>query len=83
MRVEEWNETLRKKVAEFQQDASQANVAVFSTHAVLSDILDRPLEYAKFEECDVIIEGGAIWDDEIHVTSDVNQIFALRLLETV
>lgn len=83
MRVEEWNELLREGVAEFQQDTPQANIAVFSAHAVLTDILDRPQEYADFDESDVIKEGGRIWDDEIHVTSDANQIFALRLLEKV
>ena len=56
---------------------------IFSAHAALTDILDRPLEYAEFEESDVVVEGGAIWDDEIHVTSDMNEIFALRLLERV
>lgn len=82
-RVEEWNKLLREKVAEFQHDVPQANITIFSSHAVITDVLDRPHEYCNFEASDTMKEGGAIWSDDCHVSSAVNEILALRLLENV
>ena len=82
MRVTEWNELLHEKVGEFADGTPEAAVVLFSAHAVITDVLDRPGEYA-FSEQDVSKEGGAIWSDALHVTSAVHEILALRLMEGV
>ena len=79
-RVARWNELLRAKVAEFQREVPEANVVIFSAHAVLKDVLDRPHEYG-FDAADTTKEGGAVWEDDCHATASVNEIIAHRLLE--
>ena len=82
MRVTEWNELLPEKVCEFADSTPAAAVLLFSAHAVITDVLDRPGEYA-FSEQDVCKEGSAIWSDALHVTSAIHKILALRLTEGV
>ena len=78
--MEEWNKLLREKVEVFRKDTPSANVVLLSAYSVIADILDRPVEYG-FDEKDAEEEGGAIWRDELHVTSQVHEILALQLLE--
>ena len=82
MRVTEWNELLHEAVGEFADGTPAVAVLLFSAHAVITDVLDHPGEYA-FSEQDVCKEGGAIWSDALHVTSAVHKILALRLMEGV
>ncbi|KAK0243216.1 hypothetical protein EDD85DRAFT_947362 [Armillaria nabsnona] len=52
---------------------------VFSSHKVLMDVLDDPLEYA-FGENDPDDEGGAIWGDDLHLTPAVHAILVDHFL---
>ncbi|KAL0564672.1 hypothetical protein V5O48_017373 [Marasmius crinis-equi] len=76
-RIKTWNEELRTRISQFTEDAPTAKVALFSVHDVLSAILDAPEDY-DFTEGDVTDEGGAIWADELHLTSNVHKIIAER-----
>ena len=82
-RTDDWNKLLLEKISEFSRAVPDANVVTFSSHALLSDILDRPDEYSDFEVSDVTKEAGRIWSDDCHISSAVNEIIALRLLEKV
>ncbi len=55
---------------------------VFSAHQVLTDVLDDPLEY-DFSEDDPVIEGGHIWEDGLHLTSDMHDILCKQLLTSI
>ena len=80
-RTDDWNKLLLEKISEFLQTVPDANIVVFSSHTLLADILDRPNEYSDFEVSDVTKEAGRIWSDDCHISSAVNEIIALRLLE--
>ncbi|KAF8652630.1 hypothetical protein AX16_004291 [Volvariella volvacea WC 439] len=77
-RVDTWNDLLRAQVEEFAASASQATVFIFSSHAVLTDILDDPEEY-DFTEDDTT-EVGAIWQDGLHLTSAVHEVLAEKFV---
>ncbi|PBK66961.1 hypothetical protein ARMSODRAFT_889765, partial [Armillaria solidipes] len=81
-RVETWNDLLRERASEFATSSPQAMVFVFSSHKVLTDMLDDPLEYG-FGENDLDNEGGAIWEDVLHLTPAVHVILAGRLLASL
>ncbi|KAK0461656.1 uncharacterized protein EV420DRAFT_1266339, partial [Desarmillaria tabescens] len=81
-RVETWNDLLRTRASEFATSSPQATVLVFSSHKVLTDVLDDPLEY-DFTEDDPADEGGAIWEDDLHLTPAVHAILADRLLASL
>jgi phospholipase/lecithinase/hemolysin len=49
---------------------------------VVTDILDNPDEYG-FQDDDVMEEGGAIWQDELHMTTEVHEILAETLEEAL
>ncbi|THU92330.1 hypothetical protein K435DRAFT_829659 [Dendrothele bispora CBS 962.96] len=72
-RVDTWNEELRNQVSQFIEDTPTATVSRFSIHGLLSAILDDPEGY-DFTESDSTEEGGAIWADELHLTSEVHKI---------
>ncbi|KAK1221482.1 hypothetical protein PQX77_015716 [Marasmius sp. AFHP31] len=77
-RVQTWNEEFRTQIAEFQENTATTKVAIFSFHGVLSKILDDPEEF-DFTEDDSTTEGGAIWVDELHLTSEVHEIIAEQI----
>lgn len=74
-RYDTWNQSLRFRSEAFISDTSQATLFLFSTHEVVSEILDDPEEFG-FSEDDVTQEEGAIWQDELHFTSEVHAILA-------
>ncbi|GLB40125.1 hypothetical protein LshimejAT787_0706350 [Lyophyllum shimeji] len=81
-RVKTWNEVLQAQTTEFGLSSTEATVFLFSTHQVLTDVLEDPLEY-DFSEDDPSNEGGCIWMDDLHLTSEVHDILGERLLTAV
>lgn len=81
-RTATWNESLQRRVEEFAAETPRASVFLFSANAVLSAVLDDPEEY-DFTFEDVEMEGGAIWEDELHPTSEVHSVLADRLLRAL
>ncbi len=82
MRVDSWNEQLHAQVSEFTRETPQATVFFFSVHTTINKILENPEEY-DFLEDDVADEGGAIWMDNLHITTAVHKILAEQLLTCV
>ncbi|KAI6128911.1 hypothetical protein EDD16DRAFT_26463 [Pisolithus croceorrhizus] len=81
-RVRAWNELFQAQVTEFGTSSKEATVLLFSSHQVLTEVLDDPLEF-DFSEDDPTTEGGGIWADDLHVTTEVHDVFAERLLTSV
>ena len=81
-RIITWNSALQAQTAEFGSSSAEATVLLFSPHRVLTDVLDDPLEY-DFSEGDPSDEGGRIWADDLHLTSEVHDLLAERLLAAV
>ncbi|KZV76033.1 carbohydrate esterase family 16 protein [Peniophora sp. CONT] len=81
-RTTAWNDALENRVQELATETPRASVFLFSANAVLSAVLDDPEEY-DFTSDDVEMEGGAIWEDELHPTSEVHSILADRLLQAL
>ncbi|KAK7449777.1 hypothetical protein VKT23_013252 [Stygiomarasmius scandens] len=79
-RVNTWNRELQKRVSQFISKTPKVTVTRFSVHDALSAILDDPEEY-DFTEDDTTDQAGAIWADELHLTSDVHQIIAEKMVE--
>jgi len=78
-RVETWNTLLRGQAEEFAKDYEQATVFVFSSHQVITEVLDEPVGF-DFAEDDPGMGGGGIWMDDLHLTPAVHAILAERLL---
>ncbi|KAI9068305.1 carbohydrate esterase family 16 protein, partial [Trametes sanguinea] len=66
-RVEAWNDLLQAQAAEFGASYKEATTLLFSSHHVLTEVLDDPVEYDLSEE-DVDMEGGGVWEDDLHLT---------------
>ncbi|KAK0206996.1 hypothetical protein DFS33DRAFT_1256362, partial [Desarmillaria ectypa] len=81
-RVEKWNDLLCARTSEFASSSPQATVLVFSSHNVLTDMLDDPLEYG-FVADDSADEGGVIWENDLHLTTAVHTTPAVRLLASL
>ncbi|KAF8584450.1 carbohydrate esterase family 16 protein, partial [Ramaria rubella] len=81
-RVKTWNELLQAHITEFGLSSKEATVLLFSSHQLLVDVLEDPLEY-DFSEDDPTTEGGGIWVDDLHLTSEVHDIFGERLLTSL
>ena len=62
----------------FTSEYKHVSFFLFSSYRVLSSILDNPEEYG-FQEDDVSQEGGGIWADDLHLTSEAHAILAERL----
>ncbi|KAG7087763.1 hypothetical protein E1B28_013704 [Marasmius oreades] len=77
-RIETWNEEMRTHISQFVDDTPTARVSCFSSHDILSAILDDPEKYG-FTEADVVADRGGIWVDELHLTSRVHKIIAERM----
>ena len=75
---ETWNDHLSSYSNTFAAETSQATILLFSAHAVLTEVLDDFVEF-NFNESDVEEAGGAIWLDELHLTSAVHFLMAERL----
>ena len=70
-----WNEFLHAQATEFRANTMETSVGLFSSHEVLIGLLGDPEEYDLCED-DTAQEGGRIWLDELHLTSEVHDIFA-------
>ncbi|KAG2119184.1 hypothetical protein DEU56DRAFT_747478 [Suillus clintonianus] len=83
-RIETWNDLLQKETADFASGGTQAtqSVFLFSSNAVLTDVLDSPVKY-KFSEKDVMQAGGSIWEDELHITSSVQKVIAEQFIHAM
>ncbi|KAI5992069.1 SGNH hydrolase-type esterase domain-containing protein [Pisolithus albus] len=81
-RVKAWNESFQAQVTEFGASSKEATVLLFSSHQVFTEVLDDPLEF-DFSEDDPTTEGGGIWVDDLHMTTEVHDIFAQRLLTSM
>ena len=79
-RITSWNSLLREQLAKFGSDRQAVTVMLFSSHQVLTEILDDPCAF-DFTEGDPDTEGGNIWEDDLHLTSEVHAIFTERLLK--
>ncbi|KAI0054124.1 carbohydrate esterase family 16 protein [Auriscalpium vulgare] len=81
-RVKTWNELLQAQATDFAQTTKEATVLIFSSHQLLTEVLEDPLEY-DFSEDDPTTEGGGIWMDDLHLTSEVHGILAEQLLKSL
>ena len=81
-RVCMWNELLRSQANDFAKGSDMATVFVFSSHRVLTEVLDDPLDF-DFTEDDPETEGAGIWVSDLHLTSTVHSIFAEHLLDSL
>ena len=81
-RVETWNELLRSQAKDFVEGDEKVTIFVFSTHQVLTEVLDEPPDFDFVEE-DPETEGTGIWADGLHLIPAVHAILAERLLESL
>lgn len=81
-RYERWNELLLSNAEELASSSENATILLFSSHRLLSEILNGPSDYG-FDEDDVIEAGEKIWEDQLHLTSDVHEILAQQLEEAL
>lgn len=81
-RIQVWNELLQAETTEFGTGNKEATVLLFSSHQVLTEVLNDPHEF-DFSEDDPTTEGGGIWVDDLHVTTEVHDVFAERLFTSV
>ena len=81
-RVETWNGLLRSHAEEFAKGSEKATVFVFSSHRVLTEVLDEPLDF-DFTEGDPETDGAGIWKDDLHLTPAVHAILAELLLDSL
>ena len=76
-----WNELLQRKAESFTEDSPQASVFLFSSHKIVTNILDDPEEF-DFSEDDAT-DMGSIWLDELHLTSEVHRCIAEGLRKAI
>ncbi|KAI0792720.1 hypothetical protein C8Q75DRAFT_578347 [Abortiporus biennis] len=76
--ISTWNTHLKDLTTKFVEESTLASLFLFSTNQVVTEILDNPTTY-DFQEDDVDQEGGGIWMDELHFTSEVHTIIADKL----
>ncbi|KAH9919903.1 uncharacterized protein B0H18DRAFT_1096021 [Fomitopsis serialis] len=81
-RVRTWNDALLAQTTEFGASTEQATTLLFSSHRVLTEVLDDPCEF-DFTEDDATAEGGGIWTDGLHLSTHVHDILAERLMASV
>ena len=77
-RIEEWNDSLVTHASDFVSNNTQATMLVFSSHKVLSEILDNPGAYGFVENAKSVV-GRGIWWDILHLTPAVHKIIANRI----
>ncbi|KAL1740850.1 hypothetical protein HDZ31DRAFT_46640 [Schizophyllum fasciatum] len=80
-RVDTWNAQLREKVAEWA-GRSDVRATIFSSNALVAQVLDEPERYG-FKGGDLVGEDGGIWADELHLSSAAHAIVARRFFEHV
>ena len=77
-----WNDLLRTQATNFAADTKEATVLLFSSHRLLSDVLEDPLDY-DFAEDDPTTEGGGIWIDDLHLTEEVHSILGEHIFKSL
>lgn len=80
-RVRAWNELLRSQANDFAKGSDKATIFIFSSHHVLTEVLDEPLHF-DFTEDGPEMEGADMWADDLHLTSNFHY-FAERLLDSL
>ena len=80
--VKKWNEHLHSCCKAFAESTPLASITTFSAHAVTPDIPDNPEEY-EFTEDDVIEAGSNIWSDELHLTAEVHNVLAEKIINSL
>ncbi|EIW82317.1 carbohydrate esterase family 16 protein, partial [Coniophora puteana RWD-64-598 SS2] len=80
--VEIWNSLLQTHATQFGITYKEATVLVFSSHQVLTGVLDVPSKYG-FSDHEPTTECGGIWMDDLHLTSEVHEILGEQLLVSV
>lgn len=75
VRFGNWNEELRRGLANFARSHPDATVMLFSAWDTFSRILSDPARYG-FSPADTTAQGGSIWFDFMHPTSRVHSILA-------
>ena len=81
-RVKTWNELLRGQIAEFSTSSQEATTFLFSSHQVLSDVMDNPDKYDLAGD-DPETGGGGIWEDDLHLAAEVHEVLADCLLKAL
>ena len=81
-RVTTWNDLLKTQATDFGNSYEEATIILFSSHQVLTEVLEDPTEFDLSED-DPDTEGGSFWEDDLHLTSDIHDILAERLLSSV
>lgn len=77
-----WNALLQSSAEMFAADTKHATVFLFSMHAVISDILDNPESFG-FSGDELEEQGGPIWEDLLHLRSEVHAVMAERVICTL
>lgn len=71
-RVDAWNTHLHTHVSDFASSTPRARILLFSSYAVLADVIDSPEEYDITEE--------DVWVDELHLSAMVHAVLAEKLV---
>jgi len=74
-RYEKWNTSLRQTMKKFASRHEDVTALLYSSHAMLTKILDNPETYG-FPRGDVRKRAGSIWFDHLHPTSKVHDLIA-------
>ncbi|KAI0689877.1 hypothetical protein BC835DRAFT_1418189 [Cytidiella melzeri] len=62
--------------------AKEATMFLLLSQQMLAAVLEDPLEFDSSDD-DVTTEGGGIWADDLHLTSDVHDIYAEQILTSI
>lgn len=81
-RVRTWNDLLKAQAAEFSTSSKEATLFLFSSCQVVTEVLEDPAEF-DFGEDDPTTEGGGIWQDDLHLTSDMHSVLAEKLFASL
>ena len=81
-RITTWNDLLKTQTTDFGNSYEEATMILFSSYQVLAEVLEDPTEFDLGED-DPDTEGGGFWEDDFHLTSDIHDILAERLLSSV
>jgi phospholipase/lecithinase/hemolysin len=74
-----WNSELARMATTFASSLPDATVMIFSSWDTFNRVLDNPADYG-FNEDHVGKEGGQIWVDHLHPTSEMHAVIARDLV---
>lgn len=75
-----WNLALHSKVSNFASEHSDVTAMVFPVHELFRTVLDSPAVF-NLDASTVNDEGGSVWFDSIHITSQMHRVVADGLIE--